>query len=83
MDEELNEDGRFNEISEEEYFFEVFNTISEELISDEYFDRNKGLLIDISNTLRDMDIRNSEMPPNLARRVIEGVFAAIQRNGIR
>jgi hypothetical protein len=72
-----------NQSSDELYFFEVFNTISEDVISDEYFDKNKRLLIDMSNLLYDMNSRNDNLPPDLARRIIEGFFAAIKRNGIR
>lgn len=76
------EEDDFN-LSEEEFFFEIFNTISDEVISDEYFDKNKQLLIDISNGLFDTNSRNGDMPSELARRVIEGFFSAIKRNGIR
>lgn len=69
--------------SDEQYFYEVFNTISEDVISDEYFDRNKRLLIDISNMFYDMDSRNDNISPEFARRIIEGIFSSIKRNGLR
>lgn len=69
--------------SDEQYFYEVFNTISEEVISDDYFDRNKRLLIDISNMFYDMNSRNDNVSPAFARRIIEGVFSSIKRNGVR
>ena len=71
------------ELSDEQYFFEVFNTISEDVISDEYFDKNKRLLIDISNNLHDMHERTGTIPPQRARRIIEGIFSSIKINGIR
>lgn len=71
------------EMTDEEFFYEVFNTVSDEVISDEYFDRNKALIIDISNSLHEIYSRTGKIPPNMARRIIEEFFSAIRRNGIR
>jgi hypothetical protein len=79
--EDYNEDGK--NITDEEYFYEVFNTMSEDIISDEYFDKNKALIIDISNSLHEIYSRTGKIPPNMAKRIIGGFFSAIKRNGIR
>jgi len=70
--------------TEEEYFYEVFNTISDSIISDEYFDRNSRLLSGISNSLFDINsITNGAIPPSLGRRIIEEVFSNINKHGLR
>lgn len=70
--------------TEEEYFYEVFNTISDSVISDEYFDRNSRLLSGISSSLFDINsIMNGAIPPSLARRIIEEVFSNINKYGLR
>lgn len=70
--------------TEEEYFYKIFNTISESIITDEYFDKNDRLLSSISSSLYDINIiTGGKMPPELGRRVIEEVFSNIFRHGIR
>lgn len=70
--------------TEEEYFYEVFNTISDSIISDEYFDRNSRLLSGISSSLFDINsITNGAIPPSLGRRIIEEVFSNINKHGLR
>ncbi len=70
--------------TEEEYFYEVFNTISDSVISDEYFDRNARLISAISSSLFDINsITDGAIPPSLARRIIEEVFSNINKHGLR
>jgi hypothetical protein len=68
---------------EEFYFFEVFDRIPQSIISDEYYDKNSQLLVNISNSLFDINERTGNMPPELAVKVIEGVFSSILKTGIR
>jgi hypothetical protein len=75
-----------NEIieTEEEYFYKIFNTISESVITDEYFDKNALLLSSISSSLFDINsITDGALPPDLGRRIIEEVFSNIFKHGIR
>lgn len=70
--------------TEEEYFYKIFNTISESIITDEYFDKNALLLSSISSSLYDINsVTNGSLPPDLGRRIIEEVFSNIFRHGIR
>jgi hypothetical protein len=70
--------------TEEEYFYKIFNTISESIITDEYFDKNDKLLSSISSSLYDINIiTEGKMPPELGRRVIEEVFSNVFKHGIR
>lgn len=70
--------------TEEEYFYKIFNTISESVISDEYFDKNDRLLSSISSSLYDINqMTRGSIPPELGRRIIEEVFSNILKHGIR
>lgn len=70
--------------TEEEYFYKIFNTISESVISDEYFDKNDRLLSSISSSLYDINqITGGSIPPETGRRIIEEVFSNILKYGIR
>jgi hypothetical protein len=70
--------------TEEEYFYKIFNTISESIITDEYFDKNSLLLSSISSSFYDINsVTNGSLPPDLGRRVLEEVFANIFRHGVR
>ena len=72
-----------NSMTEQEYFFEVFDTISDSVISDEYFDKNAELLSVALGMLYDIDQRTGGMSPEMARRVLEGIFSSILKIGIR
>lgn len=74
-----------NELSyqEEYYFHEIFNMISIDIVSDEYFDRNYEMLRGLSNELFYINQRSKNMPPKLARRVIESFLSNIFRFGIK
>jgi hypothetical protein len=70
-------------MTDTEYAYEVFNAVSEDIISDEYFDRNKGLLFAISNELFELNVKSGKIPPERATRIIEGVFSSINKHGLR
>ena len=76
-------DDEQREFAEEYYFAEVFNTISDEIISDEFFDNNNALLSDVSDQLCELNEKLGCLPPDKGRRIIEELFAAIRRHGIR
>jgi hypothetical protein len=70
--------------TEEEYFYKIFNTISESVISDEYFDKNDRLLSSISSSLYDINqMTGGTIPPEIGRRIIEEVFSNILKHGLR
>lgn len=68
---------------EDYYFHEIFNEISDDLVSDEYFDRNYQMLRNWSNELFNIHQVSDNMPPSLARRVIETSLSNIFKFGIR
>lgn len=71
------------EYGEEHYFYEIFNEISDDLVSDEYFDRNFIMLRNWSDELYNIHQISGNMPPSLARRVIETSLSNIFKFGIR
>lgn len=71
------------QMREHRYFIDIFDTISESVVTDEYYDKNQELFAVITDVLFDINERSGKIPPELARKVIEGVFSSIQKIGIR
>lgn len=70
-------------LTEEEYFIAVMNSVSELIISDEFYHRNRQLIHNITNDFRDRHIRQGDMPPRLAGRSVEIFFSGISKFGFR
>jgi hypothetical protein len=88
MEDNINEyynipEGVNDQMTEEQFFFELFDSMSEDVISDEYYNKNSELLSVISGTLFDINQRSGGMPPAMARRVLEGIFSNILKIGLR
>ena len=64
-------------------FLDIFDSVSESVITDEYYDKNEELFGVITEVLFDINERSGKIPPELARKVIEGIFSSIQKIGIR
>jgi len=71
------------EYAEEYYFHAIFNEISDDIVSDEYFDRNYQMLKNWSDELYNIHQVTNSMPPKLARRVIETSLSNIFKFGLR
>ena len=78
-----NESQSDEQLREGRYFLDIFDTISESVISDEYYDKNAELLAVISEMFFDIEERTGRMPPEMARRVLEGIFSNILKYGLR
>lgn len=72
-----------NGLTEEEYLIQTLNCVSESIITDNYYERNKRLIRSISDGLHDRHNRRGDMPPKLAGRVIEIFFVSIGKFGLR
>lgn len=69
---------------EAEYFYEAINPITEEVLSDDFFDRNASLVSSISNSLCDIDeITEGKLPPELGTKVMIAFFANLKIHGLR
>lgn len=77
------EDNDFGEGREYEYWAKIFNEFPESIVSNEFYDRNKDLLEQISDDFCDMDDRTEDFPPAKAKKVLEIVFSNIQKFGYR
>jgi hypothetical protein len=71
------------QLKRNKYFIDIFNTLSEDVISDEYYDKNEELLGSTVDMLFDINERTGNIPPVTARRVLEGVFSNILKYGLR
>tara|TARA_R110000772_G_scaffold59348_7_gene134394 strand:- start:1342 stop:1617 length:276 start_codon:yes stop_codon:yes gene_type:complete len=71
------------QLRENKYFLDIFNTISETVITDEYYDKNEELFGVITEIFFDINERTGSMPPAMARRILEGIFSNILKHGLR
>lgn len=69
--------------SEEHYFYEMFDVLSEDVISDEQYNRNKLLIDEISNLFYDLNSRQNKLSPETGRKVLEIIFSSIEKYGFR
>ena len=69
--------------SEEEYFIVSLNSVSSDILPDEFYNRNKQLIRNMANDLCDRHNRQGDMPPELAGRCIEVFFSSITKFGLR
>jgi len=79
----IHNDTDSEELREGRYFIDVFDTLSETVITDEYYDKNEELFVVISEMFFDINERTGKMPPEMARRVLEGIFSNILKYGLR
>lgn len=76
-----NED--FSPLTEEEYFQDMFCSLSADVMSDEDFDTNKELFADISDGFCDYNnLSSGNLPPQRARKVLEIIISGIRKNGV-
>lgn len=71
------------QLRENKYFLDIFNTISETVITDEYYDKNEELFGVITEMFFDINERTDNIPPAMARRILEGIFSNILKYGLR
>lgn len=72
------------EMLEENYFYALMNEIPEEVISEEFFDRNADLITSVTNTLCDINqITDGKLPEELGKKVIIAFFANLKIHGLR
>lgn len=69
--------------SEEEYLISTMNCISEDILSDEFYERNRSLIRDMSNGFFIRNRRQGDMPPNVASRSFEIFFSSLAKFGLR
>lgn len=67
----------------EVYNIEVWRDMPRDIISDEYYDRNRELLDRVTYDVYRLDQRLGSLPPNIARVVIGSIFGAVKDIGIR
>lgn len=69
---------------EENYFYEIMDSIPEEVLSDDFYDRNADLVNSISNSLCDInEMTSGKLPPNLGHKVMIAFFANLKIHGLR
>lgn len=69
---------------EEMYFYGIVNHIPEEVLSDEFFDRNADLISSISNSLCEInEITDGKLPEELGHKVMIAFFANLKIHGLR
>ena len=84
IDEENMIDEEYYDQDEAQYFYDTVNGIPEEVLSDDFYDRNPDLVNAISNSLCDINkMTNGKMPPELGKKVMVAFFASLKIHGLR
>lgn len=81
LSEDITEDNDL--FTEEEYLISTLNSVSEIIVSDDFYNRNKHLICNMINDLYDRHNRRGDMPPRLAGRAVEIFFSSITKVGLR
>lgn len=70
-------------LTEGDYAIQTLNAVSEVILSDEFYNRNKLLIKNMMKDFHDRHNRQGDMPPKLAGRSLEAFFSAIAKFGLR
>lgn len=74
----------YYDLDEAEYFYETVNDIPEEILSDDFYERNPDLVNSISNSLCDINkMTNGKMPPELGKKAMVAFFVSLKIHGLR
>lgn len=65
------------------YWAEIFNNFSDTIISDDQYNRNRVLMESISDDFYTVNTKNSKLPPEIGRKVLEIIFSNIKIYGYR
>lgn len=66
-----------------DYFFQVWNNLPEDIVSEEYYTKNEDLFGAITYDMFHYNENCGCLPPHLAKTAIEKIFGNILLNGIR
>lgn len=67
----------------EDYFVECWNSISDTVVSDEYYARNETLMNSITEDFYYIHDKSGRFPPEVAKSVIIAIFSNISNIGVR
>lgn len=68
----------------EEYYYDIWNTMPESVVTDEYYDKNQELFEAITYEFYQFnEMSGGRLCPNLASTVIQKVFGSMLAYGIR
>lgn len=76
-------DEEYHDIDEAQYFYDTINEIPEEILSDDFYERNADLVNSISNSLCDINKMTGKMPPELGKKAMVAFFASLKIHGLR
>jgi hypothetical protein len=77
-------DEEYYDQDEAQYFYETINEIPEEVLSDDFYERNSDLVNAISNSLCDVNkMTRGKMPPELGVKAMMAFFASLKIHGLR
>jgi hypothetical protein len=74
---------KYKSETEEDFFYKIFNWMPENVISDEYYEKNATLFQDISSAMYDYNQVSSKLSAESSRKAIEIVFRCILKHGLR
>lgn len=67
----------------EEYFYDVWNTMEESIVSDEYYSKNEDLFQSLTYDLYYQNTKSLDVPPSVARVIIRSFCENIATFGLR
>lgn len=70
-------------MSSEEYFHTCWNWMPEEVVSDEYWEKNEELFTAITNDMYFLHKQSNNFPPEQARVVLQAIFTNFLKFGLR
>ena len=77
-------DEEYYDLDEAQYFYETVNDIPEEILSDDFYERNSDLVNAISNSLCDINkLTSGKMPPEMGVKAMVAFFASLKIHGLR
>jgi|31_taG_2_1085359.scaffolds.fasta_scaffold00206_8 hypothetical protein len=77
-------DEEYYDPDEAQYFYETINEIPEEVLSDDFYERNSDLVNAISNSLCDVNkITRGKLPTEIGVKVMVAFFASLKIHGLR
>jgi hypothetical protein len=74
----------YQDIDEAKYFYDTVGDLPDEILSDEFYERNSDFVNAISNSLCDINkITSGKMPPELGKKAMVAFFASLKIHGLR
>jgi len=70
-------------LEQDEYYYEVWESMPIDIVSNDYRIRNKNLITEMTYDLYRINDMMGSMPPKLARAVLASFFGKVMELGIR